>query len=103
MKNETVFGCFVGVFAVIGAVILGAITNGFALTVLWRWFVMPLFEVHALSIAHAIGLSLLVGMFGSSDYKSQDDTASAIFHIFWVVIGRPAFALAAGWIVLQWV
>lgn len=43
---------------------LVAVFRGFALSVLWGWFVMPL-GVDSIEIPHAIGLSVIVGLFMS--------------------------------------
>jgi hypothetical protein len=56
-------GCAVVGLAFAGLVLVTAVTavlNGFALTVLWGWFIIPLFAAPALTTAQAIGLGLVV-------------------------------------------
>lgn len=39
-------------------VVLGTVLNGIVLEILWEWFVVPL-DMPPISVAHAIGLSLV--------------------------------------------
>lgn len=95
------FGIFC--IAMLAAIPL-AIWNGYALMVLWGWFVVPLFDLPPLTIAQAIGLSVLVGFLthqrieSKEDEKPVEDTISAV--LFASV--KPAMALLIGWIVTLW-
>jgi len=49
---------------IIGAILLAplvVIFNGYALSTMWAWFVVPEFDVPELKISEAIGISLIVG------------------------------------------
>lgn len=81
-----------------------AIWNGYALSVLWSWFVVPTFEVRPLSVPAAIGIAAVVGYLTHQvdDYTDKEKTRSQRF-LEAIIIGlaRPAFALAFGWVVYQ--
>jgi len=51
------------VLAILGVptvMVLASIFNGYALSVLWRWFVVPVFGLPELGIVSAIGISMVV-------------------------------------------
>ncbi len=48
-----------GLGLVIGMLVVLSIARGFVLSYLWEWFIVP-FGLFELSIAHAIGISLIV-------------------------------------------
>lgn len=47
-----------GVLAVIASMLL----NGYAFSVLWGWFIVPVFGVPALSVMQAVGIATLISM-----------------------------------------
>lgn len=49
------------VAAMLGLAALYAIWGGYVLTCLWGWFVVPTFALPPLTLAQAIGVSLIVG------------------------------------------
>lgn len=68
---------------------------------LWSWFVVPTFRLPELSIAVAIGLSLIVGMFKgySNPEKTEDeDVYVRITRVIMLFVG-PLIVLFLGWIV----
>lgn len=74
------------------------IWKGYALSVLWAWFIMP-FGAPAISIAAAIGCVIVVHMFIPTSKRK----VGRIDHgrVIASAIGDPLFALGFGWIVLQ--
>lgn len=65
--------------------------NGYVISVLWRWFAVPL-GIPSISAVHGIGIDLLVGLlvFKAIDLKaSADDYLKAAFV--------PVIALAIAW------
>ena len=82
--------------------VLSTLWNGYVLSVLWRWFVVPPFGAPALSIGYAIGIALVVGHLTQPHEPPKTDekewkelfaksVASAAV--------KPAIALFVGWIV----
>ena len=91
--------------ATFGVIALGAIWNGYALTVLWGWFVVPTFGAPMLALAPAIGLAM-VASYLTHQYMPkvarEGDTWDQIWHAVGHTAMKPALALAIGWVVKQW-
>lgn len=96
----TLIGAFAFIVATIAA---AAALKGWVLTVLWGWFVVPVFHLPQLSLPAAIGLSAIVG------YLTRENVdAVAPVRTRKQKLGRAAFvwsgpfaALGFGWIVHQ--
>ena len=84
------------------AMVIGSVLGGFVLTVLWGWFVVPVFNTPSLNIVAAIGLSLIVNFFTAqaqpTDEKKKDEIETVITLLIWAV-GKPLTYLGLGWIV----
>ena len=91
------FGKFM---AVVLSMTISPIINGFVLSKLWLWFIVPIFGFAELSVIQCIGL-LVVVMFIGSKYneKAGED--------FWETLGKKiifmfitaGYTLFIGWIV----
>jgi hypothetical protein len=85
---------------IVGLALLG-IWWGYAIHVLWAWFVVPL-GVTPIKIAHAYGLSVLFGLFlntrGLELGKEKSNDAYAVSAIISILL--PVIALLLGWIAL---
>lgn len=95
-----------GLVAVGALLVVGAITRGIVLSILWRWFIVRQFHIMAISSAEAIGLSLLIGMLVSastSNTKETDDVMDALVKATGTLIGAPILTLCIGWVVLQFI
>lgn len=77
-----------------------AIWDGYVLTVLWRWFVVPTFHAPALSIPAAIGIALIVVMLTHRTRKPEDDPEYGLVLLYGIFV--PAVALFWGWVVTWW-
>lgn len=97
-------------FAVLGGfvyllflIVASSIFNGYALSVLWGWFVVPTFGVPQLSVVSAIGIALIVSYMThqiTDDKKGEkgnfgETMAQATAN----AITKPLFALLFGYIV----
>jgi hypothetical protein len=82
---------------------LGYILNGLALSVMWRWFMTPVFNLPALSIAQAIGVSIVVGFLSYQHIDTKkDEGLSEEYKVMTAIVVtflRPLFALFIAWIV----
>jgi hypothetical protein len=98
---------FWAVFGVPAAALLIAarmVWTGYALAVLWGWFMVPAFQLPALSVPMAIGVSMVLG--GMTGLKRSHDEMSdpaKKWQAFVYPFLSPAFALAFGWIVKHYV
>ena len=109
---EVIIGLIVLVVGVVGLLVpliaLGSIVNGYVLKILWGLFIVPVFHLPTLTIAQAIGISIVVGMFtrrSSSSKKdgSNENDKKKILTAFAEVFLMPFLALGIGWIVHQFV
>lgn len=98
------------VFITIVLTVLGAIWSGYVLSILWGWFIVPTFNLPALSIPLAIGIALVISYVTHQtnfDKKKEELTdmenlkyAGRVFS--WLAL-KPALALLIGWIVLKFI
>lgn len=84
--------------------LVGSILSGWAMSILWGWFVVPVFNVPVLSIPAAIGLALIVSHLShqydaaSSEKRDEEETlASAIVYC----LMRPIICVLIGFVVKQ--
>jgi hypothetical protein len=79
--------------------------NGWALSKLWAWFIIPVFAAPALSIPYAIGLSLIVGYLTyqydarKEEADKKEEVGLIIFRGFCIGAFKPLLCLGFGWVV----
>mgnify|MGYP003461220352 CR=1 FL=1 len=94
-----------GVFA---ATILGfvwvAAWSGFTLSVLWGWFIAPVFSVPTLSVAQAYGLALVLRSVQgfTSQEKSKDDFAQLVGKLLILPPFVTGLTILLGWAIKAW-
>lgn len=104
MRDEnwtTGLACVGLLISVPTVIVLSALVNGWALSVMWGWFVVPLFHLPAMSIVYAIGFSLVVGMFKpntSSHDTRKKDTRELVTAVIAEILS-PVLVVGIGWIV----
>jgi len=75
--------------------------DGFALTRLWHWFVVPLFHLHDLTLLGAIGLALTV-KYVTVQYDHNEDKRDSKRRLIAALgygTAKPLLAVAFGWLV----
>lgn len=75
------------------------IWQGFVLTKLWAWFIVPVFGLPALGLVPAIGLAAVITYLTTSvphDIKDKG-YSDLVGHQVSVGLILPAFALLTGW------
>lgn len=77
-------------------IFFSSLLNGWALSVLWRWFVSPVFEIRNLGIAEAIGLSLIVSYL-THQAQNKNREENSLANTLGLVIVRPLFSVLIGW------
>ena len=89
---------FAAVLVTLFALVLSPILHGWVLTYLWRWFVVPL-GVKELSIAWAIGISVVVSMLTKQWQPEQKDKHPSLRSVVVELFLSPFVFLAFGAIV----
>ena len=80
---------------------IGAVLYTLTLSVLWRWFLVPL-DFPVLSLPHLYGLSLIVMLLTQSLPPPDDRDPLGLLIVGAVsTVVRLSLALAAGWVALQ--
>lgn len=104
-NDKDVLGCF-GILAILlVAIVFDALISGWALSVMWLWFVVPLFGLPHLSVAQAIGLGLIVALFrnaNATNASNPDGTRKSWGEIISGVLAvllSPLYILLFGLIV----
>lgn len=104
--NSSTSTLFLGFIIALLMIPLTVALNGWALSILWSWFVVPIFGLPALSLASALGLSIVVSFMTHQDVDCEqpDRSMSATWsRVVAITVGRPLLALLMGWIILKFV
>lgn len=75
--NKIAAGALIIVLGVVAGVVGIAALNGFMLSYLWQWFVVPL-GVPAIGIIQAIGICMIVSMLTYQPWPKSDDEGSPL-------------------------
>lgn len=106
-----VVGVFVGVFVAFEA--FGAILDGWVLSILWGWFMVPVFHLPPITIVPAIGIVLTIGFLTQKtprpvpEEKAPRPDIEKMEREFWGKLTRnvvvpwlsPFITLFFGWVV----
>ena len=91
----------------ISLITLASIINGYVLRILWGWFIIPVFHLPNLSLAQAIGFSMVIGLlthrssYTSTNEKSKEEKRKEFVQYLYTLIVYPLVTLGIGWIVHQ--
>ncbi len=100
MLALAVFGGIIGISLLIA---LSSIFNGYTLSILWEWFIVPVFGLPQLSVAPAIGIALVIGYLthqSNPDVEEKErETSEKVARVIATSIVRPLFVLLFGWVV----
>ena len=92
---------FLGVFALV--FIISGFIRGWALSVLWNWFAVPLFGLPALTVWAAYGLVLLlhVAYVVYIPVKDERSDKEKVVGFFGALV-QPLIGVLLGWFVKGW-
>lgn len=93
----------IAVLAIIGMpalIFFSAVLNGWALSILWKWFIASTFEIRQITISQAIGISLIITYLTRSFSEKQEDKREHPFlsNVLTAFL-KPLVSLGIGWIV----
>ena len=104
MKNnsheETITCLVVAILYPVLAIVL-YLLNRWILSLLWKWFMVTTFGLNPLTIAQAVGVSIIVGFLTreSGDYKKEERVGLQIIIPIFGVFIAPFLTLLTGYIV----
>lgn len=89
------------VTATIILMVFAALWSGYALSLLWGWFMVPLFRLPELTINSAIGIGMIVSYMSKNSSVENDDLSLSekLIKAFSEATAKPLFAIAFGYIV----
>jgi len=89
------------IFTVLIVMFISATYSGYALSVLWGWFIVPTFDIPAISIPTAIGIALVIGFVSKSDQTTDGSKsfADSLGELVVKAFLKPSIALLIGWVV----
>lgn len=96
---------FGGFAAIPLSIVWGGYWSGLTLSLLWAWFVVPVFAVPVLSVLQAYGLALVVRAARGyqSQPKSEDGFGAAVAKAFILPPLVAGLLLLAGWVANSWI
>jgi hypothetical protein len=88
----------------LGAALVSKIWEGFVLTKLWIWFIVPFFEASEMPLPTAMGVCLIFEYVAKADVsellkKELFATETSITDVIVGILYSPGLALLLGWIV----
>lgn len=95
-KEEAGVALVLVVAGLVGFMALAAILDGWAFTILWRWFVVPVFGLPALRVSQAIGLGLVFGLATHQYIPADKSDKWGRFTYIW---SAPLLSVLIGWFV----
>src|SRR5688572_29285692 len=87
------------IFGIPLLLLVSAVLNGLALSVMWGWFIVPTFSLPQITIVQAIGIGMVVGFLTHQDIDCEpkkEDTNEKLSKAVAHVILRPLMALLFG-------
>ena len=93
--------------ALLGAIAMAAtafvvawLLNGWVLTILWGWFIVPTFGLRPLGFIPALGVALVVGYLTRQfvDVEAPKRTTGERWARAFVIAMSPLLSLAMGWV-----
>lgn len=91
------------VMSIVGMVAVGVLTvilNGWVLSIIWGWFIVPVFAVSPLGTAQALGVTIAARLVTNTDKYVKKEPLGVPEAVF-ISIATPFMALGFSWIVLQ--
>lgn len=91
--------CLVLILVAIVTVIVGSITEGYVISMLWEWFIVPI-GVSSISFLQGAGISLIFSLFlmGLAKSESSDSVSSLLAVTISHVFIYPAIILFLGYV-----
>lgn len=104
MKSEARLFAVIGVFVTVPALLaVSVLLNGWALSLMWGWFIAPVFDVVPLTFGHAIGVSMVTSYMTYQYIKKakeeKADFVEEFVEAFLIAVFRPLLYVGYGLII----
>ncbi len=85
--------------------VISVTVHGYGLSILWGWFISPVFSIGPISVPYAIGLATVFAFIASKPEKEQEakDPMEAALYALIYTLAKFVFSMISGFIVLQFV
>jgi hypothetical protein len=82
-------------------IFLSYIFSGYAFTVLWDWFIVPIFGISSLELTEAMGLVLIINYttMRVDTNSEKKEPREAMINAIAIGITKPLLALLSGWVI----
>lgn len=97
-ENEESAGYTIRIIIQFALALVGAIMNAWALSMLWGWFIVPIFKAPALSIVQAIGVALIATLL-TSHLQPKTNKSKDFTDLVGKAIVYPIITVCIGWAV----
>jgi len=89
----------------VALIVFSVLMNGYALSILWGWFFVPVLGLTKITISGAIGIALVVHYLTDQEQKNDNnrEISKVLMEGFFKALFKPGFALLMGWIVTIWI
>lgn len=97
MSDKSIGGCLLILAGLLAVMVTATLLDGWVISVLWAWFMVPIFDLPTLTLVQAIGVGVVVSTFTARTtiYKNQEVSSATWIAVFTV----PLFSLLMGWVV----
>lgn len=107
MKNEnSIAESILIIFLSIFSIIFSPILSGKVLSILWLWFIVPIFKVPEISLPFAIGIGTTIAFCVSRNVyetKEEKEDKTLIYRDFFYSFMKPLVYLAFAWVVKHFI
>ena len=108
MKDDNaLMGCLGWIAYAALVLVLGSILGGWALSIMWEWFIVPVFALPSLGIVQAIGLSCVITLLAPRQIQRNSGVKKSTFDVVIETSAQaflaPLLAVGFGWIVYQFI
>ena len=83
----------------IGSMIVSLVSSGWAASILWLWFVVPTFNISPISIAQAIGLSVVFRAFHGFDVSGEEKSTWEVLMLTFKFVLMNVLIVIIAWFV----
>lgn len=101
--DEIMYGCIGIIVVVVVLIIGGTILSGWALSVMWTWYVTPVFGLPILGVKNAILLATLISYFTPVKLDDENKTKNEkLFGAISLITFKPIFYVIWFWVIINW-